>query len=142
MVAKNAGWRIPPIDSEGVARFLLADALDLELRSPDRRQLILTADFGEAPEAGTADGDDRLLLIGKAAAAVTKAQRSRLTIRGGRLELSAAVSLEREEPEILDTVRYFLNDEAWWRETLEASPSVTAFGFPSGAADWFSQLRF
>ena len=144
-LCRAAGWRDVPLDDEGVRHFLLEDGLDLDVRSPDGRVCILSADLGAGPEADQPDADDQYARIGRMAAAVARAQRSTLSVHEGRLSLWRRVPLDAGEADFCREAREFLNDQAWWRGRLdgadEGAAPVSPFSF--GASGWMpGQLVF
>lgn len=146
-VAGEAGWNVAEPDGNGVCHYLLADGLDLDLSSPDGRTLILSADFGEAPQADAPGVEDDWRRIGRLAAAVMKRRASVLAVHDGRLELFRRINLvQTDAAGLVEACRDFLNDEAWWRANLDGGSSAPS-GTPSFSFDfsqgWFpGQLTF
>ena len=129
-LSQAAGWRMPEPDADGIYRFLLDDGLDMDVFSPD---------------AWDSAGDASLAELGWKAAAVMRSQISVLSTNGGRLELTVRVPFSQLSDDVLlETVRKFLNDQAWWRESLNPGSTGRADSpFSFGGADWFpSCLRF
>ena len=144
-LSQAAGWRMPEPDVDGIYRFLLDDGLDMDVFSPDGAWCIFTADLGAAPEAWNSAGDASLAELGWKAAAVMRSQISVLSTNGGRLELTVRVPFSQLSDDVLlETVRKFLNDQAWWRESLNPGSTGRADSpFSFGGADWFpSDFRF
>lgn len=136
---------MPEPDADGIYRFLLDDGLDMDVFSPDGAWCIFTADLGAAPEAWDSAGDASLAELGWKAAAVMRSQISVLSTNGGRLELTVRVPFPQLSDDVLlETVRKFLNDQAWWRESLNPGSTGRADSpFSFGGADWFpSDFRF
>lgn len=144
-LSEAAGWHMPEPDDDGIHHFVLEEGLEMDVFSPDGAWCIFTADLGAAPAAGDSAGDASLAELGRKAAAVMCAQISVLSIAGSRLELTARVPFSQLSDDVLlETVRKFLNDQAWWRESLNpGSSGRTDSPFSFGGADWFpSYLRF
>lgn len=144
-MAAEAGWRVPMPDADGIYHFFFEEGLEMDVFSPDGVWCILTTDLGGAPTLGDFDAEAALADLGRKAAAVMRSQNSILTINDGRLELMARVPFAQMSDDVLiETVRLFLNDQAWWRESL--NPGVSArvdSPFSFGDANWFpSELRF
>ena len=119
-LSQAAGWRMPEPDADGIYRFLLDDGLDMDVFSPDGAWCIFTADL-------------------------MRSQISVLSTNGGRLELTVRVPFSQLSDDVLlETVRKFLNDQAWWRESLNPGSTGRADSpFSFGGADWFpSDFRF
>ena len=146
IIAEVAGWKIAAPDENGVRHYLLEEGLDLDIGSPDGRVLVASADLGEAPEPGSPGADEEWARIGGLAAGVLKRRASVLVADGGRLELFRTVDLSQaSETELVDAVRDFLNDEAWWRANLSAVPGQrpSPFSMASGQGGWFpGELNF
>ena len=144
-LSQAAGWRMPEPDADGIYRFLLDDGLDMDVFSPDGAWCIFPADLGAAPEAWDSAGDASLAELGWKAAAVMRSQISVLSTNGGRLELTVRVPFPQLSDDVLlETVRKFLTDQAWWRESLNPGSTGRADSpFSFGGADWFpSDFRF
>ena len=147
IIAEAAGWKIAAPDEHGARHYLLEEGLDLDIESPDGRVLVASADLGDAPEAGSPGADEEWVRIGKLAAGVMKRRASVLAANEGRLELFRTVDLSQAGvTELVDAVRDFLNDEAWWRANLSAVPGQAASPFSMsgmGPAGWFpGELSF
>lgn len=140
-----AGWRVPMPDADGIYHFFFEEGLEMDVFSPDGVWCILTTDLGNAPQLGEYEAEGTLVELGRKAAAVMRSQNSVLSINDGRLELMARVPFSQMTDDVLiETVRLFLNDQAWWRESLTPGSSMRSGSpFSFGDANWFpSELRF
>jgi hypothetical protein len=144
-LALQAEWTVTDPDAEGVYHFYLEDGIDLDIRTPDGRTCIISADLGNEPENGTVTGDNEIRMLGKASAASAQKRASVLCLAKGRIELYRRIDLQQTGTlKFIEQVRDFLNDQMWWKNVLSGSaPSASPFsGFSSGN-EWFpSQMQF
>ena len=130
-VAGAAGWRAAQPDELGIYHYLLEGGLDLDLQSPDARTLVIGCDMGPVPEE-----NERWAEIGRLAAGSALRRASTLAVDEERLTLFRRLDLGRvSESELIDAVRDFLNDQAWWRSRLEGTSASSTSGF--SMAGWF-----
>ena len=57
VVAGAAGWKLTAPDENGVYHYFLENGLDLDIRSPDGRLCVLSADLGAAPDPARPDAE-------------------------------------------------------------------------------------
>ena len=135
IIAREAGWSSPEPDAEGTCRFSLDGGLDFSLSSPDGRTIILHADLGPEPDAGTQEGADKLRDLAGFAAGAMASRRSQLSIYEGRLQLHLAFPAQAPAAAMLDNARDFLNDLEWWQAQVRrpsAMSSASPFSFGDG----------
>lgn len=145
-VSDVAGWKTMAPDSEGVYRYFFEEGLDLEIRSPNGRLLVLSADLGEMPEKGTPAYEERLREVAKLSAGIVRRRASVVSIYDGRLELYRVINMnEATDEDYVYGVRDFLNDEAWWKACLnvDAAVGMGQSGFSLNPEAWFpSEIKF
>ncbi|MGN1149749.1 MAG: CesT family type III secretion system chaperone [Sutterella sp.] len=143
-VAHTAGWRQALPDENGVYHYFLENGLDLDIRSPDGRTCILSADLGEAPDPNMQDAESELIRIGRLAAGIQRRRSSVLSVNEGRLELFRTVDLNAaDERRLAAEVRDFLNDQAWWRLNLQGASAASSSPFSMQMSGWFpGELSF
>ncbi len=145
VLARQAEWTAPVPDAEGIYHFYLEDGIDLDIRSPEGRTCIISADLGSEPEADSPQASGEMLKLGKTAAAGASKRQSVLCLALGRIELYRRIDLQQTSmAQFVEQVRDFLNDEMWWKNVLSGTaPSASPFSAFSGASDWFpSQMQF
>ena len=138
LIVSSAGWS-PAVPAEnGAYRFSLEGDLEFELLSPDNRTAILYADLGPAP-GSSADEEEQLRRLSSLAAGALKTRRTVFSIAEGRLELHLTFALaDVTQDLLLQDVRDFPNDLAWWKTQLNSSASKTSSNtFSFGFGGWF-----
>ncbi len=144
-LAQRAGWSVTAPDGEGIYHFYLEDGIDLDIRSPDGRNCIVSADLGSEPDASSPQAASELQKLGRIAAAGATKRPSVLSLAKGRLELYRRLDLRQvSQDRFIEQVRDFLNDQMWWKNVLSGNaPSSSPFSAFSAGADWFpSQMQF
>lgn len=139
VVAGAAGWKLTAPDENGVYHYFLENGLDLDIRSPDGRLCVLSADLGAAPDPARPDAEAEYVRIGRLAAGIQRKRASILsTDESGRLELFRTVDLSTvQEQRLIEEVRDFLNDQAWWRLNLQGSSAQSDSASPFSMSGWF-----
>lgn len=138
IIVSSAGWS-PILPAEnGAYRFSLEGDLDFELLSPENRTAILYADLGPAPSR-SADDEEQLRRLSSLAAGALKTRRTVFSIADERLELHLTFALADVTQDILlQDVRDFLNDLAWWKKQLNSTaPKTSSDTFSFGFGGWF-----
>lgn len=143
-IAQAAEWREAVADADGIYHYFLEDGLDLNIQSPDGRTCVFSADLGALSDDNTAMREDALIRVGKLIAATLKTRASILSLHNGRLELHRTVYLPTvSEQQLIVQAQEFLNDQAWWKQNLNADSYSTSSSPYSVSSGWFpGQLTF
>lgn len=139
IISRAAGWTEVPPDEEGGYHYFLEGGLDLDIRCPDDRCCVLSTVLEPAPSSDQPEAArEHWLRLGLAACAVMNAQGSILAKKGEEVVLYRRLDLdELNEAEIVDEVRDFLNDQAWWRRFLSQGEGSMPSAFSTDFSMWF-----
>lgn len=130
-IANAAGWNPPEADTQGNYFFALDGGLSVSLISPDGITCIMHGLVGTLPQ-DTYDADEMLRVCARRALGRARTGHSTLAADGNRLVLFDKMRFDSVElDEIALHLRDFLNDLAWWKDTMNPQRASATAGTQS-----------
>ncbi len=130
-IAEVAGWSAPQADTKGQYFFALDGGLSVTLMSPDGMTCIMKSTMAALPQ-DERDAHGMLVLCARRALGHARSSQSIVTVEGNLAILYDSMRLENTELDVVALrLRDFLNDLAWWKESL-APHKAQSSAMPSG----------